>query len=107
MHESSRLHPALKRALAATPPRAVAKLDARPLGMDAIDRLLGGGLARGKLHEVFPQEAHDEGGALGFAAMLALCVTGQERAAPLLWLREDSAPAPRRLAWAGPRRSRA
>ena len=99
MHESSRLHSALKRALAASAPRALSEPDVRALGMAEIDRALGGGLARGRLHEAFAQDAKDEGSALGFTAMLTLCLTGGA-AAPVLWLREESAQ--RRSALHGP-----
>jgi len=87
MNESIRLHPALKRALSAPPTQKTGR--PYPLGVDAIDRVLGGGLAAGQLHELFANDADDEASALGTAAMLALCLT---RAAPtasfILWLRE-------------------
>ncbi len=90
MYESSRLHPALKRTLAGAVPRAHAEM--RLLGMGVIDSALGGGLVRGGLHEVFAGEAQGEASALGFATMLALCVTRDAAAPPMiLWLREDAA----------------
>lgn len=92
MHETSRLHPAFKRALAGGPPRGVTAPALHPFGMEAIDRVLGGGLAAGRLHEVFPREEHDEGSTAGFAAMLACLLTQAQGAAPtILWLREDAA----------------
>jgi protein ImuA len=56
-----------------------------PLGVDSLDRALGGGLARGRLHELFAAEPADAGSAAGFAAMLACCALPP--GAPLLWLR--------------------
>jgi protein ImuA len=60
-----------------------------PLGVDSLDRALGGGLARGRLHELFGAEAADGPGATGFAAMLARLALSP--AAPLLWLRQEEA----------------
>jgi protein ImuA len=62
-----------------------------PLGIDSIDRALGGGLARARLHELFAAEPEDSGSAAGFAAMLARLV--MPSAAPLLWLRQEEAEA--------------
>lgn len=97
MYESSRLHPALKRVLAATEPRVPAAARLRQLGEATIDRALGGGLAIGKLHELFAQDGSGDASALGFAAMLALCMT---RGEPILWLREEAAQ--RRIPLHGP-----
>jgi protein ImuA len=55
-----------------------------PLGHDAVDAVLGGGLARGKLHEIVAAEADDAACATGFAAMLARRLGGA-----LVWLRVD------------------
>lgn len=57
-----------------------------PLGHAGIDRALGDGLERGRLHELFAAEAEDAGSAAGFAAALARRMGGD-----LLWLRQDSA----------------
>ena len=54
-----------------------------PLGHAAIDRVLGGGLARGRLHELFAADAADASSATGFAGMLAIRLGGG-----ILWLRE-------------------
>ncbi len=79
----------------------MARAAVRPLGFAGIDGALGGGLAQGRLHEVFAREGGDAGSALGFAAMLALCLTGRAAAgAPLLWLR--AAQAQRRAPLHGP-----
>jgi protein ImuA len=56
-----------------------------PLGHGAIDAALGGGLARGALHEVFAAGA-DAGPAAGFAIALALRAAGER---PVLWVRQD------------------
>jgi protein ImuA len=58
------------------------------LGIASMDRALGGGLARGRLHELFAAEPPDMASAAGFAAMLAQLVLPP--AAPLIWLREES-----------------
>ena len=102
MLESSRLPPALKRALAAAAPRAPVVGAVRPLGVEGIDRMLaGGGLGKGRLHEIFARESLDEGSATGFAAMLAHVATREPGdASPILWLREDTAQ--RRCALHGP-----
>ena len=57
-------------------------------GHDGIDRWLGGGLSRGRLHEIVVGEDEDAGAAAGFGAMLALRA-GEGR--PLLWLRAEAA----------------
>lgn len=61
----------------------------RPLfsfGCAAIDARLGGGLARGALHEFCAAEAEDHAAASGFALMLA---TRASETGPILWVRED------------------
>ncbi|MBC7985698.1 MAG: hypothetical protein H7X93_03380, partial [Sphingomonadaceae bacterium] len=63
-------------------------------GHGALDGFLRGGLARGKVHELFAgggeaKEDGDEASAAGFAAMLALIA--QSPGKPLLWLRTDAA----------------
>jgi len=60
-----------------------------PLGVDSLDHALGGGLARGRLHELFAAEVADGPGASGFAAMLARLALSPT--APLLWLRQEEA----------------
>jgi len=57
-------------------------------GHAAIDTWLGGGLTRGRLHEMMTDDGEDAGSLSGFAAMLALRIgTGK----PLLWLRSEAA----------------
>lgn len=58
-------------------------------GHAPLDAALGGGLARGKVHELLAAETEDGPSAVGFAAMLALLTIG--RRAPLFWLRTDEA----------------
>ncbi|HEU4959724.1 MAG TPA: hypothetical protein VFT56_04895 [Sphingomonas sp.] len=63
-------------------------------GHAGIDAALGGGLALGRLHELFAVEASDAGAATGFAAMLASLVAHE---GPMVWLREAEAEARGRL----------
>jgi len=62
-------------------------------GHDDIDRWLGGGLTRGRLHEMMTETAEDAASLSGFAAMLALRAGAGSDAAkrPLLWLRTRDA----------------
>jgi protein ImuA len=57
-------------------------------GHEALDAALGGGLARGRVHELFAAEIEDGASAAGLAMMLALRVAGK---APVLWLKSDEA----------------
>src|SRR5262245_36524065 len=68
--------------------RAVAELGAAALDHAGIDHALGGGIARGKVHEVFAAAAPDGAAARGFAALLAMRAASPPR--PLLWLSEDA-----------------
>ena len=58
-------------------------------GHPALDAELGGGLAFGRLHELYAADADDGPSATGFAAMLALRAVGGR--APIFWLRTDDA----------------
>lgn len=69
------------------PRREAAPAGLATLGPTAIDRALGGGLARGRVHEIFAEEAEAGPGA-GFAALLGLRA-GAGR--PFLWLRSEAA----------------
>lgn len=51
-----------------------------------IDKALGGGLVRGRLHEIYAEDGHDAGSAAGFAAMLGCALGGA-----VVWLRTASA----------------
>jgi protein ImuA len=66
-----------------------------PTGHAGLDSALGGGLARGRLHELVGRKAADTAATIGFAAALACRVWG-----PVVWLRE--AQAERRLRLHGP-----
>ncbi|MGC6401331.1 ImuA family protein [Sphingomonas sp. FW199] len=59
--------------------------DRSPTGHPAIDRALGGGLMRGRLHEVLATSA-DAGSGSGFAALCAQLIGGE-----MLWLVEEPA----------------
>ncbi|HKX78891.1 MAG TPA: hypothetical protein VJM34_10275 [Novosphingobium sp.] len=76
--------------------RQIARIDARfegsasrnfATGHADLDAALQGGLAEGRLHELFAANVDDAPGAAGFAAMLALRV----KTGPLLWLRSERA----------------
>jgi protein ImuA len=58
-------------------------------GHAALDMALGGGLVRGRVHELFAAEADDGPSAAGFAAMIALRAVGRQ--APIFWLFTDQA----------------
>ena len=58
-------------------------------GHPVLDAALGGGLAEGRLHELFAASPEDAASAAGFAAMLALRALEPGKA--LLWLRTDNA----------------
>ena len=57
------------------------------LGHEEMDRALGGGLPRGRVHEVYAAEEDDAASAVGFALILALraCPAG----APIFWVRQE------------------
>jgi protein ImuA len=59
-------------------------------GHAAFDAALGGGLAIGRVHEIFATDPLDAASAATFAALLALRGAGEGRA-PLLWLRTRDA----------------
>ena len=86
---------ALRRRIAAIERRPPSDPLARvPLGIDAVDAALGGGIARARLHELFAAEPGDAGAASGFAAMLAARLAGD---GPIVWLREEGAERKARL----------
>ena len=76
----------LRRIARSGPPRAASIF---ALGHPGIDPLFGGGLARGRLHEIVVAEAGEAGSGAGFAAMLALRAGGG--GSPILWLRTEGA----------------
>jgi len=61
------------------------------LGHASIDGQLGGGLAVGRLHEIFAATSDDAGSASGFAAMAALRIAS--KGAAIVWLRQQDAEA--------------
>lgn len=69
------------------PRRAPAPADPVALGHAGIDAALGGGLERGRLHEVFAEE-DEAGSGAGFTALLGLRLA---EGRPLLWLRCEAA----------------
>jgi len=55
-------------------------------GSQAMDAALGGGIARGALHEIFAEGLSNEPAAAAFAVALALRAPGRR---PILWVRQD------------------
>lgn len=83
MPKSSARIVALQRRIARlSRPRVVVDAGTVPTGDPAIDSRIGGGLARGQLHEVFATDARDAAAGAGFAAMLSQRIGGA-----LVWLR--------------------
>ncbi len=75
---------ALKRRVAAMERRApVAEAVRVATGHGDIDAALSGGVARGRVHEIFALDIGDAGSATGFAGMLAVRLGGG-----IVWLRE-------------------
>lgn len=70
--------------------RAVETAAVAGTGHLGIDAALGGGLARGRVHEVFAAQAEDAGCAAGFVAGLAMRL-GLRVGGTLVWLREIQA----------------
>lgn len=60
-----------------------------PLGAPSLDAKIGGGMARGRLHEIFAHDAADRSSAAAFTALVADFANGRD--APSIWLREDAA----------------
>jgi len=58
------------------------------LGVPRIDAALDGGLARARLHELYPAETEDAAAACGFALMLALSLGG--RTGNIVWISEEA-----------------
>lgn len=81
MAESNRISNLQSRIARIAPTPRVAAAARVSLGA-AIDARIGGGLARGRLHEIVAADAQDAAAAAGFAAMVARRVGG-----PLVWLR--------------------
>lgn len=61
-------------------------------GVAALDAVLAGGMAQGRMHEVYAADPEDAGGAAGFAALLGIGLAeGAGRSRPLVWIREGRA----------------
>jgi protein ImuA len=61
-----------------------------PIGVEALDGPLGGGLPRAALIEIHGAQMHDAGAASGFAlGMASLVVKQAEEPVPLLWIAAD------------------
>ena len=95
MNDPIRLETLLKGSLGAAPflPVPAEAAGLHPLGVEAVDQALGGGLAGGRLHEVFARDRQNESAAIGFVAMLAFVLSHRgsaQEGLPLLWLREEA-----------------
>lgn len=80
--------PPLPRCDARSPPRQVVAPRC-PIGIAAIDTVLGGGVAQGRMHEVYASGLDDAAGAIGFAALLAATLAGGKQDKSLAWLRDS------------------
>jgi len=90
MHESIDSLAMLKRNLTSIGGRKLLSGDRRiATGHGALDEELGGGLACGRVHELFAASGDDAAGVTGFATMLSLRAVG--RRSPIFWLRTDEA----------------
>lgn len=56
------------------------------LGEESMDAVLGGGLTRGGMHEIFAETTADEPNAAAFAIALAVRASGKK---PVVWVRQD------------------
>lgn len=77
---------ALRRELAALQPATASAAPRFGLGLPAVDAHLGGGLARGGLHEILAAALADTAAAAGFAAALALRALPAGRR--VVWVRQ-------------------
>ena len=75
---------ALRRVVAGASRSGEARLG---LGVASLDRALGGGLAKGALHEIGPAAPRNGGAATGFAIALAVLALREGRQA--IWIRPD------------------
>ena len=86
MHESRTIMAALRARVGAIEGPKPVRTALFALGAAALDAQLGGGLPRGRVHELFAADADDAAALAGAGLMLAL----RSGAGPLLWLRQDS-----------------
>ena len=78
--------PAIRDRLAGfDPPAAPARF---ALGVERLDAVLGGGLARGRLHDVWPATEVDGASAAGFALMLGLRAGGH--GGNIVWIAQEN-----------------
>lgn len=68
-----------------SPDSKVALQPCRELGVRSVDLALGGGLARGRVHEIYAAEGGDTGSAAGFAVAIAARLAHPDQT--VLWLR--------------------
>jgi protein ImuA len=62
-----------------------------PFGEAGVDRVLGGGLMRGALHEVAPEAEGDAPAAGGFCTGILVRALAREKTKEILWIRHDLA----------------
>ncbi len=77
----------LKQRLAASEALGRGEASLFSLGAEAVDTALGGGLARGRLHEVLAETVMDVSTASAFAAVLANRAADHQ---PVVWVRDDA-----------------
>jgi protein ImuA len=58
-----------------------------PLGLEPLDAVLGGGLAKARLHEIWPAATADTPSATGFALLLALKASGPT--GTIVWIGQE------------------
>lgn len=63
------------------------KVGRLPFGVPDLDAALGGGLARGSVHELSPKTPHDQGCMTGLAIILAALAAGPGK--PIVWIQHD------------------
>src|SRR5690606_19061162 len=71
--------------------RPAADAGSLSLGEAELDRILGGGLMRGALHEVAPETEGDAAAAGGFCAGILARALSAGKRKPLLWIRHELA----------------
>ena len=90
MSESQSILAALRSRIGAIEGSKPSPAERFALGLEPLDAQLGGGLPRGRLHELFAAEGGDRAALAGAGLMLAMRIAGEGPGAPpLLWLRQD------------------
>ena len=82
-HTLADLRRSLAEAALRSAPAAMGRVS---FGVAGLDEVLGGGLVRAALHEVYAPGTPDLAAATGFAVGLAIRAAGQR---PILWVRQD------------------